>query len=339
MEIFENIFSISKNYDTLFVDVYGVLFDGANLYDGTLETLCELKKSGKKIVIISNTAQLSADAQNGYEERGMVKDVHYDYFITSGEYLHNKLQTNKKIFEKYIGKSFSTVKCMFMGNSNIFENTNILKVNSFDEADLIYVASPRAHYGSVRVDILKDKNDQHVNISDFLYCDWKDLHDDQGRRGLAEFARQLEIFSMEKVLLIANPDIFAPSGIDGGRFPILTQGGIGKYYEKFFGGNVIYFGKPMKGIFEFAQGVSSSENDKILMVGDTLWTDILGAQNFGIDSALVQTGITGEFFCRVPKKNDEEKLKVLLEAIAPKFSCLDQEIHEPKYLLNHFFGN
>lgn len=35
------------------------------------------------------------------------------------------------------------------------------------------------------------------------------------------------------------------------------------------------------------------DKNRILMIGDTLETDILGATNAGIDSALVMTGNTG----------------------------------------------
>jgi len=58
-----------------------------------------------------------------------------------------------------------------------------------------------------------------------------------------------------------------------------------------FGGKVIYTGKPYQVIYEkLLKQISHIPRNKILMIGDTLETDILGAINSGIHSALVLTG-------------------------------------------------
>ena len=46
MVIKEDIFSVADLYDTFFVDMYGVLFDGSELYRGTLDTLKKLCNRG-----------------------------------------------------------------------------------------------------------------------------------------------------------------------------------------------------------------------------------------------------------------------------------------------------
>ena len=340
MEIKDNIFSVADLYDTFFVDMYGVLFDGSELYSGTLATLKKLKEMGKKIVLVSNTSQLSSDAMRGYTERGMNRGTHYDHFVTAGELLHNILVYHKDAFNKQIGKELSTVKCLFMGNINVFKDTGISRADMYEEADLVYVASPRSHYGSVRVDNLYDENGNKVEIEEFLDRDWKTLRDDQGRQGLAEFALQLEKLAvLGKTLFLSNPDVFAPFRIDDGKHPVATQGAIGFYYEKVFRGKVLYFGKPFVEIFEFAKKVSSSENDKILMIGDTLWTDVLGAHNAGIDSALVMTGVSGEFFRKMAGKHITEKLEVLKNKIGSKLSCAKQDLKSPTHILRHFYGD
>lgn len=340
MEIKDDIFSVADLYDTFFIDMYGVLFDGSELYSGTLATLKKLKEMGKKIVLVSNTSQLSSDAMRGYTERGMNRGTHYDHFVTAGELLHNILVHHKDVFNKQIGKELSSVKYLFMGNTNVFKDTEISRADTYEDADLVYVASPRSHYGSVRVDNLYDENGNKVEIEAFLDRDWKTLRDDQGRQGLAEFALQLEKLSaLGKTLFLSNPDVFAPFRIDDGKHPVATQGAIGFYYEKVFGGKVLYFGKPFVEIFEFAKKVSSSENDKILMIGDTLWTDVLGAHNAGIDSALVMTGISGEFFRKMAGKHITEKLEVLKNKIGSKLSCAKQDLKSPTHILRHFYGD
>lgn len=340
MKINGDIFSVADSYDTLFIDMYGVLFDGTEFYNGTLATMKKLKDIGKKIVLLSNTSQLSQNAMHGYTEKGMECGIHYDYFITAGELLHDILLHRKDIFSNQIGKEFCTLKCLFMGNMDAFKNTGISMVDMYETADLVYVAPPRAHYGSVRVDNLYDENGDKVEIEEFLNKDWKKLKDNQGHRGLGEFSLQLEkLAALGKTLFLSNPDVFAPFRIDNGKYLVTTQGAIGFYYEKFFGGKVLYFGKPFKEIFDFAQKVSSSEKDKILMIGDTLWTDVLGAHNAGIDSALVMTGISGEFFRKMSGKPIAEKLEVLSSQIGAKLSYNPQNLKNPTYVLRHFYAD
>ncbi len=335
MEIKEDIFSIAYAYDTLFVDMYGVLFDGSELYSGALSSLKKLKEIGKKVVLVSNTSQLSEDAMRGYTERGMSCGIHYDNFITAGELLHSILIHHPGIIDEQIGKEFHAVKCLFMGNANVFKDTGILKADKYEDADLVYVASPRAHYGSVRLDNLYYENGNKVKLEEFLDKDWKTLKDDQGQQGLAEFALQLEkLAALGKTLFLSNPDVFAPFKIDDKKHFVVTQGAIGFYYEKFFGGKVLYFGKPYVEIFDFAKQVSSSESDRILMVGDTLWTDVLGAHNAGIDSALVMTGVSGEFFHKMPGGRITEKLEILINQIGSRLS--HQPLKNPTHVLRHF---
>ncbi len=335
MEVKEDVFSVADLYDTFFIDMYGVLFDGSELYRGALANLKRLKEMGKKVVLVSNTSQLSDDVMRGYAEIGMSCGVHYDYFVTAGEFLHYTLLHDKDVFNKQIGKEFLTVKCLFMGNANVFKDTGISKSNTYEDADLVYVASPRAHYGSVRLDNLYDMNGNKVEIEEFLDKDWKTLRDDRGQQGLAEFALQLEkLAALGKGLFLSNPDVFAPFRVDDGKHSVVTQGAIGFYYEKFFGGKVLYFGKPYVGIFDFAKQISSSETDEVLMIGDTLWTDVLGAHNAGIDSALVMTGVSGEFFHRMTGKHITEKLEILSDQIGSRLSHRSLEM--PVHVLRHF---
>ncbi|MFN3143929.1 MAG: HAD-IA family hydrolase [Paracoccaceae bacterium] len=49
-----------------------------------------------------------------------------------------------------------------------------------------------------------------------------------------------------------------------------------------------FFGKPFRNIFDIAfERVGNVDRDRVVMVGDSLHTDILGAQSAGIASALI----------------------------------------------------
>lgn len=79
---------------------------------------------------------------------------------------------------------------------------------------------------------------------------------------------------------------------------IITNMGKLRYCPRYFaeiyssmGGRVVYTGKPGKALFiQAINSFPSVDKKRVLMVGDTIDTDILGANNVGIDSALVTTG-------------------------------------------------
>lgn len=338
IKIENDILSIVTEYDVLFLDVYGVLYDGIKMFDNVLDTLSTLKKCGKKIIIISNMIQIASDAKMNYSQRGMFEDVHFDEMLTSGEFLKHTILDNGQQFSKMMGGNINSVKCLFMGNGNIFADSYINKADSYSDADFVYVGVPRVSYGSIRIDDLFDAQGNHVNIEDVLKADWKDLKDSYGRRGPLEILHALEpCLKQNKTLLVANPDIFAHGTADGHTkpVPIFTQGCIGRYYEK-LGGKVVYFGKPYKDIFEYAKQKYTSADDKILMVGDTPWTDILGANLSCIDSAMVMSGVTREFFDKMPQDiNEDKKMSILLEEISTKMMNIQGSV-TPKYVIRRF---
>jgi HAD superfamily hydrolase (TIGR01450 family) len=92
--------------------------------------------------------------------------------------------------------------------------------------------------------------------------------------------------------ILANADGAYPvSGTEMG----IAIGGLGWMIEKLVGKKLIRFGKPDSQIFMFAlekvvrQNPAITKRD-ILMVGDTLQTDIVGANKFGLDTVLVLSG-------------------------------------------------
>jgi glycerol 3-phosphatase-2 len=84
---------------------------------------------------------------------------------------------------------------------------------------------------------------------------------------------------------VGNPDIVAPReqgfSVEPGHFAHRLAEATGLSPR--------FFGKPFANIFEFALAELGGDipRDRILMVGDSLHTDILGAQTAGIASALV----------------------------------------------------
>ena len=101
--------------------------------------------------------------------------------------------------------------------------------------------------------------------------------------------RQMMLTASIKVnprpVLVGNPDIVAPreAGIT------LQPGHFAHQLANQTGISPIFFGKPFPAIYDMALARigDTPDRDRILMVGDTLHTDILGGRNVDIQTALV----------------------------------------------------
>ena len=100
------------------------------------------------------------------------------------------------------------------------------------------------------------------------------------------------------------------------------MGTIAELYNN-IGGEVIILGKPSIEIYSTVlKNFKDVNNSKILAIGDSIYHDIKGANNFGIDSLLItSTGIHHSFFSKeLPKwENSKNSLKKL--NILPKYIC------------------
>ena len=70
----------------------------------------------------------------------------------------------------------------------------------------------------------------------------------------------------------------------------LTVGAYGKMLEDAAGVKATYIGKPSQYIFDVTLRSMGVERRRVLMVGDRVATDIMGAKRAGINSVLVKTG-------------------------------------------------
>lgn len=100
------------------------------------------------------------------------------------------------------------------------------------------------------------------------------------RQSLLEAANE----KRPRPVLVGNPDIVAPRewgfSVEPGHFAHRLADRTGVVPQ--------FFGKPFTNIFDLAfQRLGSVERGKVVMVGDSLHTDILGAHAAGINSALV----------------------------------------------------
>lgn len=142
-----------------------------------------------------------------------------------------------------------------------------------------------------------------INKADILLMSlYRDDHEDMN-----EFDELLQKAAKRREMLIlcSNPDTTIP------KHGVLRYcaGHFAEIIER-FGGQVVYTGKPKSVIYdEVLKRNNKTKHDRILMIGDTFETDILGANRAGIHSALVMTGNANNFH---KMHNDiEDKLKAL----------------------------
>lgn len=103
--------------------------------------------------------------------------------------------------------------------------------------------------------------------------------------------------------ICTNPDTIIPNQ---GRV-IYCPGYFAEIYSS-LGGKVVYIGKPGADIFIAARNsVDHANKKRVLMIGDTLEMDILGANRAGIDSALVMTGNTKRVFGNLTENASQVK--------------------------------
>jgi HAD superfamily hydrolase (TIGR01459 family) len=149
--------------------------------------------------------------------------------------------------------------------------------------------------GPSRDDGLLSENKDYIQVTspeeaDFLIVTGFD-HD---ASTLDEKMSEIEAgLQRELPLVCANPDLEVVR-ITGAR--ALCAGVIADYYKE-QGGTVYYFGKPYPDIYQKALSVLDIEDKStIAAIGDNLHTDILGANQLGIDSFLVPSGILSDVF-------------------------------------------
>ena len=121
------------------------------------------------------------------------------------------------------------------------------------------------------------------------------LLDDEGFDWFEDINLTVNIARRQNVpIVVANSDLAYPIG---GHEVAVAVGSLANMMEAVLRKTFIHCGKPDAMMFNYAylqaKAIDPSVTKQdILMVGDTLGTDILGANKFGIDTALVLSGTT-----------------------------------------------
>ncbi len=258
-----NLSQIIKKYEVLFVDLWGVIHDGIELYPRVKESLIKIKESGVRVIFISNAPRRAFKAVEGLRRFG-IEDHLYDAVITSGELVFEKL-TNLK--------------------NGIIPNSNNLK----NLGDNYIIIGPERDASLLDNTIYEKVN----NIADSNFMVITGFDDDDSV--IEEKMPYLyEGIKMNIPLICANPDLLI---VRRNGKEVLCAGVLAKKYEE-MGGRVVQYGKPYREIYEKAYAfIGEIKKSSIAAIGDNLQTDIKGANDFGIDSFLIPGGILARELC------------------------------------------
>lgn len=244
------------------VDAYGVFNFGKGISLNVIKEFPKWLSDGKRVYILSNTTALNDGAIKSYAKKGVIKGVHYTDMMTSGQYAREDIQAGKLSVD---GKKYYVFGTANFKSTNpvpaIFEDSSYEAVSDISEADFIYCGIPQ----------LKKENGES--------------YDSENKMDFLPLIKELA--KTGKPMVCANPDKIAN---EGGRF-VVRQGTIAEMYEN-FGGKVILYGKPDKRIFDnlINRYCPEVRRQDMLMIGDTVRTDIKGAKQAGIPSVLVLEG-------------------------------------------------
>ncbi|MFY0625134.1 MAG: HAD-IIA family hydrolase [Reichenbachiella sp.] len=275
--IIDNFKDVVTNYEVVFFDAYGVLKNSSGLIKGIKRTFEFLEEHNIDYYILTNDASRGPeDLAKSYHEQGLTM-ITEEKIISSGmlarDYLKLKVNDGRVA---YLGTSKS---------AHYLEETGL---HALSIADLV----------------IEDIDE--VNALVFL--------DDEGFDWKQDVNKLINLLRLRNIpVIVANTDLSYP--VSDSEIAIAI-GSIAEMVERISGKHFIYFGKPDSNMFIFAyqhtQRAEEVGKEKILMVGDTLHTDILGGNKFGIDTALVLTGNT-------LKKNAE--VKIASSGIIPDYVC------------------
>ena len=131
--------------------------------------------------------------------------------------------------------------------------------------------------------------------ADYIVC--TGLFDDETESS-ENYRAMLEQARARKLPMVcANPDIV----VERGDRLIYCAGAIAELYRE-LGGEVIFYGKPHRPIYQRAIELAAQRRgapvslERVLAIGDSVRTDLAGAQAFGIDCLFVTRGIHSEEF-------------------------------------------
>jgi HAD superfamily hydrolase (TIGR01459 family) len=271
--IAESLVPFENQYDLILVDIWGVTHNGVEPFPHAIEFFHTMKDMGKSLVVLSNAPRLPALARQKLKSMGIDEEYLFDDICTSGLECHLALKNKNDPFYSKLGK-----RLYHIGperDQNLYDTLeNYEVVQNVDLADFLLITGI---------------DGTHETVDDYL-----------------PFLTKAKKRNLPAIC--ANADKVAQFG----KLTVTCAGALAEAYAKLFEADALkdsngfipnsfikVHGKPDIGLFEKAHLMGEKQlgrpiaKERILMLGDSLATDIKGANAYGIDSALTLTGVHG----------------------------------------------
>ena len=273
---------VTAAYDVIFFDSYGVLKNSGGVLKGVPELLLRLSQAKKDLYVITNDASKSPERMaQSFSHPVEGELIPPSQIISSGllaaDFLAAQVAAKKPNGRAaYLGKPSSAYYVESAG----LEAIPLADWNDAEDPDAIV------------------------------------LLDDEGFDWFRDINHALNIIRRSlSPVVIGNADLLYPTK-DGFA---LAVGSLANMLQPIAQKTFYRFGKPDAMMFVYAlQAMRSArpgtKNHKVLMVGDTLHTDILGARMAGLDTVLVLSGNT---------LAAQAELQIQSTGIVPTYVCPD----------------
>ena len=277
MRITKSFFKTASHFKAVFLDSYGVLKNYKGLIDGVQNSLDFLRSKRIIVRILTNDASRSQEQQAESFNKIGLKGIEVSEIITSG-----------MMAKQFLQQKITHGKIAYLGTNNSAH----------------YILQSGLEHIPVKDVDLKQLDD----ISAFVFLD------DEGFDWNTDINKTVNLLRHKNIpVIVANSDKFYP--VSKNDVAVAT-GGIAKLVESMLHKKFIHFGKPDSQMFMYAfddlNKIDTFNKNEILMVGDTLGTDILGGNKFGVKTALVLSGNTSA---------EDYHLEINSSGIIPDFVC------------------
>jgi HAD superfamily hydrolase (TIGR01450 family) len=269
--------SIVTNYKAVFFDAFGVVKNHKGIIPGVENTFDFLDENGIDYYLLTNDASRSPEGLALFYQRNGIAGITADKIISSG-----------MLARDWLGLKIKKGRVAYLG--------------TVQSAHYIETA------GLETLPISKLDLDDVDDIKCLVFLD------DEGFDWNNDINKVINLLRKKNMtVIVANTDVNYPVN----RTDIAVAiGGLSDMVEKILDKHFIRFGKPDAQMFMFAYEKACEKQpltrDDILMVGDTLFTDIIGGNKFGMDTVLVLSGNT------LP---ENAKMRIQSTGIIPTFVC------------------
>lgn len=256
-KIIENLAEISADYDLLFCDLWGCLHNGKQPYPAAVTALRQFRANGGKVCLMTNAPRPNQYVIAQLDRMGVPRDA-WDIVVSSGDAAQDGM------FAGAVGQ-----KVWHIGTEKDDGFFNDIPAEWQDAAPISRVPLEEAE-GIVATGPFDETNETPEDYrAKFMLA---------RERGLK--------------MLCANPDVV----VDMGDTRIYCAGALAEFYEE-LGGTSLYYGKPHPPVYARAKRLMGLDDDaRILVIGDGVKTDVLGAQQEGLDCLFVTGGLAAEAF-------------------------------------------